>query len=330
MMTLRAFPTGVARVHGDQWNASKPSLVFQECPELEKRPRMQNCSLLSASRYPVTNALQVFDGNSATGALSSGNDLLGNAVIHVRCEAPFFPAEFVKFSPRTASLFLLKFGSKFPVAESDSSDSAARIVATVRIARNLDHSEIDSEPVVYFLQGWFHGIAGYPQKPLSTMVDEIRFPLPVSKQGDLARASDIKDGLPTLKRPDAYSTFLEAQNAVVIGDSPSLSEFPFAFLVQLVGICDLGKNTDSQLGTQAELILGRMVENLLEGEILEHFSAPGFATKPVRAFITAIEGCYQGLPLIASWTQFNFCYKLQDLKYIIGSERSVAKLAAAA
>ena len=61
-------PTGIARVHGKEWNPRKRRFVLQECPELRERPTVQNRSLLMPGLDPFADAAEVFDGDSATGS----------------------------------------------------------------------------------------------------------------------------------------------------------------------------------------------------------------------------------------------------------------------
>jgi len=44
---------------------------------------VQRCPLGLAGPYPVTDAFEVFECDSVSGAFSLGNDLLGDAVVHV-------------------------------------------------------------------------------------------------------------------------------------------------------------------------------------------------------------------------------------------------------
>ena len=55
---------------------------------------MQNCSLLSPNRYPVSNAAEVFYSDTTTGAFSQPNNLLADNVVCVSCKKCLFAREF--------------------------------------------------------------------------------------------------------------------------------------------------------------------------------------------------------------------------------------------
>ena len=70
-----ALPTGIARVDCDQRYASESGLVRDEQKQLRERPGMQNGTLLLPGLDPIADSLEVFNGYSALGAFSFGNDL---------------------------------------------------------------------------------------------------------------------------------------------------------------------------------------------------------------------------------------------------------------
>ena len=76
--------TGLARIrridrnHGD---SNKQRLVLNERALLMKGPTMQSCSLSATGRYPVTDSLEVFQGDSAPGALRLKHECLADPVV---------------------------------------------------------------------------------------------------------------------------------------------------------------------------------------------------------------------------------------------------------
>lgn len=87
---LLAVPTGgtgaarVARVHEDDRDTSKARLVRDERPQLIEGPGVQCCPVAAPNGYPLPNPLEVFQRDSATCALSLGNDLLADDVNYPR------------------------------------------------------------------------------------------------------------------------------------------------------------------------------------------------------------------------------------------------------
>src|SRR5690606_16763888 len=69
MTASGARPGRVARVNGYDRNTSKLRLVLNLLPQIMKRPTVQLVALGASSPYPVAYPCQVFQGNSAAGAL---------------------------------------------------------------------------------------------------------------------------------------------------------------------------------------------------------------------------------------------------------------------
>jgi hypothetical protein len=82
----RALPAAIARIDRDQQDGSKRRFVRQKCPQLSEGPRMQNSTLRTPGLDPFAYPCQFLDGDSALGAFSFRNDLLGNYVVGSRKE----------------------------------------------------------------------------------------------------------------------------------------------------------------------------------------------------------------------------------------------------
>ena len=109
MPRVRALPAAVAGIDRDQENTCQRSLLAQKGAKLMERPTAQSGTLLFPNRYPVVDALQLFQGDAALGAFGLGNDLLQDAVIHVSSEASFFATELFELPFGAARALLLQF-----------------------------------------------------------------------------------------------------------------------------------------------------------------------------------------------------------------------------
>jgi len=64
----RAGAGGIPGINEHHRNTGQPGLVLDEGAKLMERPTMLNATLSLANRYPVTDALQIFEGDTAIGA----------------------------------------------------------------------------------------------------------------------------------------------------------------------------------------------------------------------------------------------------------------------
>ena len=84
MSALGTCAAGVPRVDRDYGHASQLGLVLHEGTKLEEGPTREPVTLFSApSRDAIADALEVFEANSAIGALGGLHDLFGDAVVFV-------------------------------------------------------------------------------------------------------------------------------------------------------------------------------------------------------------------------------------------------------
>ena len=105
---ISAFRTRPGRVLGiddKEFDAFPPGLVGQKGAELIEGPVVQPFSLAFAGLSPVPDILEVFDGDSGTGAFGLQNTLFGNGVIHLADLATHYKSWLTRISvPRLFSL----------------------------------------------------------------------------------------------------------------------------------------------------------------------------------------------------------------------------------
>jgi hypothetical protein len=87
---LMAGLAAVGRVDRDERHPAGLSLIAQERAELSERPRVQRGPLGLAKPYPRPDPRQLFDGDTAPGALRLGHDGFGDLMIDVGREAGLF------------------------------------------------------------------------------------------------------------------------------------------------------------------------------------------------------------------------------------------------
>jgi hypothetical protein len=169
----------------------------------------------------------------------------------------------------------LKFGPKSTVAKANTFDGVTGIGSTIRIRRNIGNSKVNSKPFVHFPQGRFFHVAGNPEIPLSTVMNQVGLALALLELFDLTSSGYVSDRLPTPESPDVNLAFLaEAKYPVIIGNGASFGEPTLGALVDFVSVCNFGKHANCELGCEFELLSGGMVERFLEGEVGEHLDVP--------------------------------------------------------
>ncbi len=173
--TDRAGATGILWIDQDYRHTSSFCLVLDKVTQLKERPVAMLAPLLAANRYPVTNALQVFQGNCASGALRFLNKPLTDHVVdtvgnEADVQKSFFQFSFCRFCalaleiPAT-SLFLRRLRSTMsPLKFSPS------------IGCKVDDAKVNAKHIFHI--GWFRlfYVASGEQVKLVINADQIALP----------------------------------------------------------------------------------------------------------------------------------------------------------
>jgi hypothetical protein len=291
MTTLRTFTSRIPRVHDSSGYPRNSSLVLDKCSELSECPRVQNGSLLPPSRYPVTDAAQLFERHTPVSVFSFGNDLLGNDVIYIGREAVLTTGKLPEFMTAPTSALALQLRSQPSIAITNSFYGITAKGSTVRVRCDIGNPEVNAKPFIHFPQRRFFHVAGDSEIPLTAMVEQVGLTLALLELFDLARTGHIANCLTPAQSPDVDVRLLaETEYPIIVGNGPRLSKNPLSVFIQLVGICNFGKYAHCELGIEFVQLSGGMVEGLLEREVGKDLDLPRFGTEPVSALVAPMKG----------------------------------------
>lgn len=195
----------VRSVNFNKRNPGSFGLIGQEETELGERPRMHHGPLGLAKPYPVADAAQLFDGDTAPGAFSLDHNAFRNRVINVGSEASLFSTPLLQQSPgRTGLPGLQPFPQTYLSVAIGIQPSTRRSPAITR-GGYVDNSEVNANESVGGLIRWqFADFDGRMKKPLTVAVDEVGFSDYVATQQHQVRlGSNNRDVLQSpVNRPD--------------------------------------------------------------------------------------------------------------------------------
>lgn len=104
----RAFAATVARVNRVQGYAVKSRLVLKKVSQLRERPVVMPRPLALSNRYPLSDALEVFNGYRSRCVFSLQNESLADDVIRVALEAGLSARQLFEFARTCACAFALQ------------------------------------------------------------------------------------------------------------------------------------------------------------------------------------------------------------------------------
>jgi hypothetical protein len=256
---------------------------------------MQNNSLPVPNLYPFADSAEIFNGDAASGAFSRGNDLLRYYVIGVGREPLLFAREFLQAAIRRSGSFLLKFAAQAALTMAYALYFGAAIAFSVGIDGNVSDSEVYPQEVINVSQIGSIGVAGGREVELPSMVDQIRFALPIGEQVLLARPALEFESPTPANRPDRYSLRRDVprENPVIVGECPMLAKDSLDSLVKFVGVHDLGNTANDHLGGQSKLLASFVVDDLVERRLPEFLRLPCFQADPVACCVSRLQRLLQ-------------------------------------
>ena len=301
-------------VHG---NTRSLCLVGDELAQLVEGPTMQRCSLTATNFYPLTDTLEVFQGNGATGALRSFNDAFRDNMVNVAGKTTFLAPPLLEQPAGRLGTLTLQSLAQLAMPVAQAVDLPAGVGVAIRVSSDIDYAQVATEHALHVTRRQLFDIAGGEQIECSINVGEITLALSVGKQLPLVLAADERDGLATGNRPDrdGASSKVPAQNAVVIGDAAHRAERALCGPVEFVGIGHFGEATHHDLSGQAKMFLDIIIARMVELPLSVGVVIPRPCADIVAGRIGPFQRLMQGLGLLFSWQKFHLRRQFHGKQY---------------
>jgi hypothetical protein len=252
--TNRTLTRRVAWVNIDHRHTAKLCLVIDKLTQLVKRPAMQTRTLRLSSRDPVADTRQIFEGNTASSALSLFYKFFTDRVVNVLGKTLFFTRQFLEATARSKSAFTLQLLAQATVTITHVLNLRTGVHLPIAVYRDVGNTQVNTEKPIR-VKGCFVGhIAGRKQVELAFAVDQIAFTLLKVQKRKLMFSGHKVDFLPPAHKPDRNVSLINApvQNPTVVGHSTEFLEITLGFFVQLVSINYLANTAHGQLSRQIE------------------------------------------------------------------------------
>src|SRR5262249_22149862 len=138
--------TGTRRVAGidiDDFDAGLSCFVTDLLLQIVKRPAMQDGSLGLLNRYPVADALEVFQGDAALSALSLCHDAFADAMVGVARKTMFLTGQALQAPFGRFGAFLLQLATQATVAVADVVDGVGAVDFAIAVGGEVDNAAIN-------------------------------------------------------------------------------------------------------------------------------------------------------------------------------------------
>jgi len=144
-----------------------------------------------------------------------------------------------------------------------------------------------------------------------------RFSLPILQKFKLALTGDERDFKSPINGPNANELLIQlpGQNTVIVGDSALRRKGAFDFLVELVGISNLGDTSDCDLSRQAKEVPDIVIGKVVNFELTKGFVFPGHLADVITSGIGLLKGLPKGINLFVIRLQFDLRRKFHLYEY---------------
>ena len=313
----RTCPGGVPRINQEYRDAYSPGFVADEQPQLEKGPTMQRGSLCSACRYPGPNALQVFQGNTASSALSMFHDAFANCVIYIGCKSCLSAGPFPEESLSRLCALLLQLLAESAITMTKTVHLGRGIDIAIRVGSNVRHTQVYTNYIFHVAWYWLLNLTGGEQIEMIANEAEMGLAPLMGQEFLLTGAADKGHNLTATQTPDGDGTIghTPVQDAAVIGYRTCGLEGMSGLPIQFIGIGHLLHEAHNYLGRQTEPLSHVPVDEGLQAILAEGLGFPCSLTHIVAGAVNSLKRLAQERSLFRTGQQFHLSGQFHGYHY---------------
>ena len=279
----------IAWINGNNLNTGNPALVFDKRPKLIKSPSAVHRSLASLNRCPLADALQILDGNPASGVFGLCYDTLADGVVHVGTETGLLARETLEMALGRLGADGLQGSAELVLPLAGGFNNCSTMPPTVGIDGKVSDSEIHAQPVGRFNGSAVGDFDGNVEEELSVAVDEIGLAPHAFQSGTVVGSDDNRQDQPPVERGDthAVNTFFEGVESLIKSDCTMRLEGDALGLIPFVNLAYLRDYADGVLCMEAESLTKLVVVEVLEFELVGGAKLESTISEPVTRGIDA-------------------------------------------
>jgi len=313
--TSRARSAGIPGINQDQRDTCPSCFVVDKLTQLKERPAMQCGSLTLSNRYPGADAFEVFQGNSASSALSVFHDALADRMIHISGKTRFLLGSLLQTAFGRLSSLGLQLLAESAVAMTYIVYLRRRVHMAVGVYSNVRHSQVNAHHVSDINRLRLLNLAGGKEVELAVNQRKVCFSVSVTQKGILPGTTDKGHFLTATQAPDGDPSIGQTpvENSIIVGDRPVFLEPSSHLVVKPVSIGYLTDAPHHDLSRQGErsscLSIGEFVELILT----KGLGLPCRAADGVASGIGHLQGLTQQPGLSFIRKQFDLGRQLHGL-----------------
>jgi hypothetical protein len=253
MSALRALAARIARINCDNRHACTFGFVLQKRPQLSESPIVQCRALAAPGRYPVADVRQLFDSNSASGALRLLHKFFRDTVVGVLLKTTLSARYFFELAFCRACALSLKVSATMCVCAALFLHAFAAVAFPIAVECEVNYAQVNTQHIFAFAR-WGHvDVAHAGDIPFTAHEHQIDLTLAVLEELALPFSADVFDALPSTQQPDGdFRIIAEAKDAVIIWlcGCWAICTLPFSFSSVCVSSNNFTDTAHGQLGRE--------------------------------------------------------------------------------
>ena len=297
--TSRARSTGIPGINQDQRDTCSSCFVVDKLTQLKERPAMQGGSLTLSNRYPGADAFEVFQGNSASSALSVFHDALADRVVHISGKMRFLLGSLLQTAFGRLGSLGLQLLAEPAVAIAHIIHLRRRVHLPIGVHGNVRHSQVNTHHVSNINRGGLLDLTGSKEIELTVNQGKVGLPMSEAQQIVLPGTTDKGYFLTATQAPDGDPSIGQTpvENSIIVGDRPVFLEPSSHLMVKPVSIGYLTDAPHHDLSRQGEISSCLSIGEFVELILTKGLGLPCRAADRIAGSIRCFQGLTQQLYL---------------------------------
>lgn len=304
--TFGTGPRSSSWIHNLDWDTSQSSLVFNKTSQLPKCPGMLASTMSLSNRYPVSDALQIFEDDHPTGVFGFRYHFLGDDMIDIGGESLFFARKSFEMFLCTPGTTLLECCPVFGPFPTNFINNLSTVGFTITIGCDINNPKIDSKSAHRFDLFRFGDI---------NKNTEIEYSL---DEYEICLSTDSIHSWPVIITNDDWNfdTSFEGQygnlvksfppeDALIINHGSMWFEFRFDRFISFVDLNNFGYGSHRHLSREPELVPNFIVDEGLEFDLVGIFILECDIRDEITCFVEPFHGFLKGFELILVCAEFD-------------------------
>lgn len=304
--TQRTSARGITRVNEFNNDPRQFSFVFNKASQLSESPRVLLSALAMPNRHSVSDAAQVFKGDTPSSVFSLFNNPLADYVVDISSKSLFLAGTLFKKSFCLFRAVSLEFRPHLGMSFSKTINLISRVGSPIGVGSDINDTQVNSKKAIRFIRKWLWGIYHHCQIESAITEDKVGLPDYPIKPCFLISSNSDGDNLSSLKSQDGYLVqSLPREDALVINDSPICFESGLNGAVSLVGFGNLANGTDGKLCRKLKVLSYLTIDSLLKAKLTRCAKSKGNLSDGIASLVKSLHSLQKCFMLLCDWGKFD-------------------------